>query len=238
MLLSQELTEGVVVLAVAGPVAVQDAPALQSAVERAAEDGVRGVVVDLAHAGPLAAAAVDVLSRSAREAVRPRPALAVCCAPADLVALLLPEVRLHRCREDALAHVDGRPQEPAGVRVTVTCGPEGPGEARRLALECAQTHGFAGDDLALVVTELVTNAVRHGSPPVEVEIDTCGHCVTVVVADGSSVRPVRRAAGDGDEGGRGLLLVDLLAAEQGVRPSGSGKAVWAELPRHEALPGG
>lgn len=127
-------------------------------------------------------------------------------------------------------------QEQISVRATVTCGPEGPGEARRLALDCAQAHGFDGDDLALVVTELVTNAVRHGSPPVEVEIDTCGHCITVVVADASAVRPLQRAAGDDDEGGRGLLLVDLLAAERGVRPAGSGKAVWAELPRHQALP--
>ena len=68
------------------------------------------------------------------------------------------------------------------------------------------------------------------------EIDTCEHCVTVVVADTSTARPVQREACDDDEGGRGLLLVDLLAAERGMRASASGKAVWAELPRHGPVP--
>ena len=236
MLLSQELIEGVAVLAVTGPVGGGDVENLESAVERAAGRSTRGVVIDLTDAGPLAAGAVDVLNRSAQQATGwPRPTLSICSGAQEIEALL-PEVRRHAHREDALAHVDDRPAEHVAVRVTVTCGPEGPGEARRLALECARTHGFDGGDLALVVTELVTNAVRHGSPPVEVEIDTCEHCVTVVVADTSTARPVQREACDDDEGGRGLLLVDLLAAERGMRASASGKAVWAELPRHGPVP--
>ena len=235
MLLVKELIEGVAVLAVTGPVDGGDVETLQSAVERAAEHSPR-VVIDLTGAGPLAAATVDVINRSAQRVTSwPRPTLSVCCGAQELEALL-PQVRRHRWREEALAHVHDRPAERVAVRTTVTCGPEGPGQARRLALQAAQAHGFDGDDLALVVTELVTNAVRHGNPPVEVELDTCEHCVSVVVCDASTARPVQREAGDGDEGGRGLLLVDLLAAERGVRTSASGKAVWAELPRRGPQP--
>lgn len=233
MLLSQEVSEGVEVLAVTGPVSGGDVAALRSALDRAVEAAPRGVVVDLSKAGPLAPAAVDVLNWATLHAAGwPRPALAVCCAGDGLEQLLLPGVQMHPCRDDALAHVDDRSEEHVCVRATVTCGPEGPGEARRLAEQCAKDNGFDGDDLAVVVTELVTNAVRHGTAPVEIEIGTCEHCVTVVVADAGSGRPVQREAEETDEGGRGLLLVDLLAADNGVRPVGAGKAVWAELPRH------
>ena len=75
----------------------------------------------------------------------------------------------------------------------------------------------------------MTNAVRHGQPPVSLEIGRCEHCVTVVVADGSTARPATRPAGDDDEGGRGLHLIDLLATDSGVRSQPPGKAVWAEL---------
>ena len=232
MLLSQEVSQGVEVLAVTGPVHGPDAALLKDALDQAVGAGPRGVVIDLSDAGMLAPAAVDVLNWATVQAAGwPRPALAVCCAGDELASLLLPEVQVHGCRDDAVAHVDDRPEEQVCVRATVTCGPEGPGEARRLAAQCAEANGFDGDDLAVVVTELVTNAVRYGTPPIELEIDTCEHCVTVVVADAGGGRPVQRAAGSTDEGGRGLLLVDLLAAANGVRPAGAGKAVWAELPR-------
>jgi anti-sigma regulatory factor (Ser/Thr protein kinase) len=123
------------------------------------------------------------------------------------------------------------------VRVTLPAGPEGPGEARRVVARCAREHGFDGDDLALVVTELVTNAVRHGAPPVELEIGTGTQTVTVVVADGGPGGPVPRDAGVDDEGGRGLLLVEGLSADSGVQARPPGKAVWAELPRTAGPPG-
>ncbi|MCU1692852.1 MAG: serine phosphatase rsbU, regulator of sigma subunit [Frankiales bacterium] len=232
MLLSQEVTEGVEVLAVVGPVTDPDAAALQRAVTRAVALQPRGVVIDLADAGELAPAAVDVLNwASARAAGWPRPTLAVCAPPDGLADLVLPQVTLHADRAQALAHVDDRTERHVCARTTVTDGPEGASQARRLAQQCAAEGGFEGEDLALVVTELVTNALRHGLPPVEVEIDTCVHCVTVVVADASSARPRPREAAETDEGGRGLLLVDLLAADSGSRPQPPGKVVWAELPR-------
>lgn len=232
MLLTHEVTRGVEVLSVLGPVAGSDAAELQSAVRRAVDVGPRGVVIDLSDAGPLAPAAVDVLNWATSTASGwPRPSLAVCCADDELAELLHPDVQQHPCRDDAIAHVDDRTEEHVCARATLSDGPEAPGEARRLARSCAEQAGMDGDDLAVVVSELVTNAVRHGAPPIRIEIATCEHCVTVVVADGGLDRPAARVARTVDEGGRGLLLVDLLAAGSGVRAEPPGKAVWAELPR-------
>jgi anti-sigma regulatory factor (Ser/Thr protein kinase) len=233
VLLSSELTEGVAVVLVSGPVADADADVLQLAVATAVDVGARGVVVDLAAAGPLPPSAVDVLNGASSHAAGwPRPGLSVCCAPPDLAVLLLPAV--HPSREDAFAHVDDRPGQQARVQLRVQPGPEGVRDARRLARSCASELGLDGDDLALVVTELVTNAVRHGAPPVGLEIDPGEHAVTVVVTDGSSDEPRPRDAAPTDEGGRGLELVEALTADSGVRPAPPGKAVWVELARGDA----
>ncbi len=110
---------------------------------------------------------------------------------------------------------------------------QSPARARQAAAEIASQEalGPVSDDLALVVSELVTNAVRHAESPLRLEIQTGEHRVVVAVADGSVSPPVARVADDESEGGRGMALVDLLAAETGVRPHPAGKTVWAALPR-------
>lgn len=235
MLLSHEARDGVAVLCVHGPVEDADVAHLQHALDVAVAQGPRGVLVDLGQAGALAPAAVDVLNwATARAQGWPRPSLSVCCGSPELGELLLPEVRMHACRDDALAHVDDRDEDHVCVRTTVEATAAGLAQAREKARACAAEHGMTGDDVSLVVSELVTNAVRYGAPPIELEIDTCDHCITVVVADSAPERPVTREAAVDDEGGRGLLLVDALACDSGVRSGAAGKAVWAELPLHRA----
>ncbi|MFI2781110.1 SpoIIE family protein phosphatase [Streptomyces sp. ALB3] len=84
----------------------------------------------------------------------------------------------------------------------------------------------------LVVSELVTNAIRYGGDPIRLRLirDTALICE---VFDGSSTAPHLRRARIFDEGGRGLLLVASLTERWGTRYTGTGKTIWAEQP----LPG-
>jgi len=84
------------------------------------------------------------------------------------------------------------------------------------------------DDVLLVVSELVTNAITHARTPVTVMLERSGPCVVLTVCDLSPTVPVMRAADAMAGGGRGLMIVDVLSRDWGVRvgPSGS-KTVWA-----------
>ena len=92
------------------------------------------------------------------------------------------------------------------------------------------------DCVGLVLTELLTNALVHGSLPVEVHAHTDGDRVRVEVCDGSANGvPHRRMAEPTDVTGRGLMLVAGLVDRWGVEPSGTGKVVWAEFAGSDEL---
>jgi anti-sigma regulatory factor (Ser/Thr protein kinase) len=111
--------------------------------------------------------------------------------------------------------------------------PPSPGLARRL-LETAHcpTHSSAVLETAKwLASELVTNAVLHADPPIEIHIsciDTAA--LEVAVLDGSSALPTTGALHDTyAEGGRGITLVDLLSDAWGVKSNPTGKQVWFQL---------
>ncbi|MFD7697672.1 SpoIIE family protein phosphatase [Streptomyces sp. NPDC059805] len=87
------------------------------------------------------------------------------------------------------------------------------------------------DDLAmtteLIVSELVTNAIRYAEPPVRLRLLRDSR-LTCEVADASSTAPRLRHARSTDEGGRGLFLVAQLAHRWGARYTPGGKIIWAE----------
>ena len=91
------------------------------------------------------------------------------------------------------------------------------------------------DDALLLISELVTNSILHGGPPIVLAIDCDGEGLHVRVRDGSPVLPRARDADDEDENGRGLTLVELLTSTWGVEPvadeHGTGKQIWFELRR-------
>jgi PAS domain S-box-containing protein len=90
------------------------------------------------------------------------------------------------------------------------------------------------DDAALatelIVSELVTNAIRHGRPPVRLRLvrNTVHNTLTCEVLDAGPAAPHLRHARAGDEGGRGLFICGELADSWGVRWSDQGKTVWTE----------
>ncbi|WP_235462935.1 SpoIIE family protein phosphatase [Frankia sp. BMG5.23] len=99
----------------------------------------------------------------------------------------------------------------------------------RLALENAPLASEVVDTIVLVLSELASNAVRHGRPPLSVRLRLLGDRAVVEVADGGGRVLRRRHAAAEDEAGRGLGLVSQLAVRHGVRPVPDGKAVWAEI---------
>ena len=93
-----------------------------------------------------------------------------------------------------------------------------------------------GDDIAMVVSELLTNALRHAlpdvgqAPPRAIRLGLLqpGRCVICAVADPSPKAPARREPGVLCEGGRGLQVISALADTWGCTPpSHDGKVVWA-----------
>lgn len=87
------------------------------------------------------------------------------------------------------------------------------------------------EDAALVVTELVSNAVLHAGGPItlHVVVSTGPAAVRIEVEDSSPVPPVLREYGTVASTGRGLNLVARMARRWGVDPATRGKRVWAEL---------
>jgi anti-sigma regulatory factor (Ser/Thr protein kinase) len=81
----------------------------------------------------------------------------------------------------------------------------------------------------LIVSELLTNAIRHAEPPIRLRmiLDCALSCE---VSDGSSITPHLCCADRYDEGGRGLLLVARLTERWGTRHTRTGKTIWAQQP--------
>lgn len=84
-------------------------------------------------------------------------------------------------------------------------------------------------DAALVVSELLTNAVLHGGGPVELVVGIRGQdALRIEVADGSAVRPEARPL-DATPGGHGLRIVEKISDAWGVDAGADGKVVWSEI---------
>lgn len=129
-----------------------------------------------------------------------------------------------------MARVQGLPADSVGDW-TLPREPRSVGRAR----EYARTQLTAWDleplvDTAeLLVSELVTNALRYGEGEIRLRL-LLDRTLVCEVWDAGLVQPRRRRARDTDEGGRGLQLVGLLSASWGSRRTPRGKTVWFELP--------
>ncbi|MFJ3136988.1 SpoIIE family protein phosphatase [Streptomyces sp. NPDC086843] len=132
-----------------------------------------------------------------------------------------------------MARVQGLPADSVGDW-TLPREPRSVGRAREYAR--AQLLAWDMEPLVdtteLLVSELVTNALRYGEGEIRLRL-LLDRTLVCEVWDSGLVQPRRRRARDTDEGGRGLQLVGLLSAAWGSRRTPRGKTVWFELP----LPG-
>ncbi|MFD7500831.1 SpoIIE family protein phosphatase [Streptomyces sp. NPDC059850] len=137
--------------------------------------------------------------------------------PCDDIAVLV--ARTHSLTPDRIATWE-LPADPAVVR-----------EIRADAVR--QLADWGREELSfvteLLLSELVTNALRHGSGPIRVRL-LHGRTLICEVSDTSSTSPHLRRAAITDEDGRGLFLVAQLALAWGTRHTPDGKVIWAECP--------
>ena len=100
-----------------------------------------------------------------------------------------------------------------------------------------QLHGegvAAADDVTLMVSELVTNALVHATDPRSLAIEVTPEAVIVEVSDGSHVVPVVRAVDPNRLGGNGMRIVHELSSAWGVDVTSAGKTVWFRQDRGDS----
>lgn len=133
-----------------------------------------------------------------------------------------------------MARVQGLPAESVGDW-TLPREPRSVGRAREYARTQLTAWGLEPliDTAELLVSELVTNALRYGEGEIRLRL-LLDRTLVCEVWDAGLVQPRRRRARDTDEGGRGLQLVGLLSAAWGSRRTPRGKTVWFELPLPDA----
>lgn len=159
-----------------------------------------------------------------------------------------PEVLCEALLEAMVPATSTRDDDLAILVARVTCGDPAPGvhrlEFEPAAASVALTRGFTAgvlegagwrdqvDTAVLLVSELVTNAVRHARGPFGLVVRFADDAVEFCVEDGDPQVPVARRAGPLDESGRGFVLVGALADDWGVRSAPGGKATWFSLARN------
>ncbi|MFG2292849.1 SpoIIE family protein phosphatase [Streptomyces sp. NPDC048603] len=135
--------------------------------------------------------------------------------PSDDIALLV--ARTRRLDPDRIAEWEVSPDPAEVSRVRNAC-------AGRLAEWGLEDIAFTTE---LILSELITNAIRYGAEPIRVRL-LHDRSLICEVSDGSSTSPHMRRAEDTDEGGRGLFLVSQYAKRWGTRYIPRGKIIWSE----------
>ncbi|MEV3973045.1 SpoIIE family protein phosphatase [Streptomyces sp. NPDC050698] len=158
----------------------------------------------------------DTLRHAARHVVS-------AVAPArqrDDVTLLLARMIGYRKEDTATWRLPARSDAPALARAQVSA-----------LLRQWRTRDDTRYSMMLLVSELVTNAVRYAAGPVTVRLIRSGHGLLCEVGDTGNGRPRVRRVDLLADGGRGLSIVHRLTTRWGVRWTDTGKVVWAEVAR-------
>jgi len=171
---------------------------------------------------------------------RRRPFSLLCAYPAALGSD--PEAVSAVC--DAHTSVLAMAPGPDGMERSdaFLCNPESPRAARRFVSSVLNQWGRAEarDDIMIIASELATNAVMHARSHFTVGLHRQHGLVRIAVGDNSDAAPRRQWPDVSTVGGRGLAMVDAIAAAWGYDRVAGGKVVWADVPvgaRQEAAEG-
>jgi len=124
------------------------------------------------------------------------------------------------------------PAPPVATATTdLPAEPGAVGTGRRFVVATLDAWGCSGmaETARLLVSEVLTNALRHGIGPINLRLRRSERDLTVEVTDRATSIPHRRLAEEADESGRGLQLVEALTDYWGTRPTDDGKSVWFTL---------
>jgi anti-sigma regulatory factor (Ser/Thr protein kinase) len=135
---------------------------------------------------------------------------------------------------DATTHAEPAAAASTEIELSLPAEMGAPRTARALVRDrWPATDDEVLDDVTLIVSELVSNAVKHGEPAILLRMRMDPLAIDISVLDhGAGVPPGQVTTPDTTAtSGRGLSIVDRLASEWGVVPfeSGTGKTVWARL---------
>ena len=141
--------------------------------------------------------------------------------PAPRLAARLPRARG--------GHEPGVTSEPYELLAETV--PASVARIRRFAVETSRSTAPAvdADTVALLVSEIATNALVHGAGRVRVRVRPTSGGLRVEVHDEDTTLPFHRRATPMDEGGRGIALVDALSSGWGAETTADGKTVWFEV---------
>ncbi|MET8945834.1 SpoIIE family protein phosphatase [Streptomyces sp. NPDC004542] len=138
----------------------------------------------------------------------------------DDVTLLLARMIGYRKGDTATWRLPARDDAPARARAQVSA-----------LLRQWHTRDDTRNNVLLLISELVTNAVRFATGPLTIRLIRTGHGLLCEVGDTGNGRPRLRRGGLLDDGDRGLHVVHKLTTRWGVRWTDTGKVVWAEVAR-------
>ena len=175
---------------------------------------------------------IDLLGRALRQS-GPAPeetcdavlAAVLPAHPTDDVALLVARTRVLAADRIAEWAVPSDPAAVSDVRAAVS---------RQLEAWGLEEMAFVTE---LILSELITNAIRYATEPIRVRLLRDRYLICEV-SDSSSTSPHLRYAASMDEGGRGLFLVAQFAERWGTRYTATGKVIWAEQPMGQPGPFG
>jgi anti-anti-sigma regulatory factor/anti-sigma regulatory factor (Ser/Thr protein kinase) len=237
---TQELPPPITVFSVVGRLDLTTAAQVRAALHKALAEEPDVVVLDLDGLTVADDVALTVFAAFSRAAAAWPGCPVVLCAHDSAVVADLTRMSVSRVMPvypDRATAVLAAKQRPAPRRFatrlegTATAA----GTAREIVAQACETWRLPHvvDDAQLIITELVSNAVRHAKGGLHLLMLLRDRHLHLSIADASGKQP-RRILPDPDtgEGGRGLLLVETVAAAWGTSPTPGGKVVWATLRVH------